>query len=315
MNEESCGAAADGDGDALGCQVALYFDGATLFAASVDPAQPARANGVPLGIGWTPLPFPAVLEIGQSRFLYEMARGGEGGPPPPEPRTMVRGSDPDALTRVWSRGALSSVLQRERAAAREREPATMVGRAPAEASAFEAAVVPAVSRTAESARTENTARRDTGFLGSLSRRARQRYTRMSRGTRRALLMLPVLALASYLVLSPDPDDAPRRPTRRPSPPPSAAAASAASAAPVHSETGASSVPAAQAPAPATLAPRGSDNTKGERTPEGRAIDAAARGAYGEAAALYDRLAQEHPDRPEFASAARILRARPRTVAP
>jgi hypothetical protein len=45
-----------------------------------------------------------------------------------------------------------------------------------------------------------------------------------------------------------------------------------------------------------------------RTAEARAADAAARGATADAVALYEALASAHPERPEFASAARILKA-------
>jgi hypothetical protein len=46
----------------------------------------------------------------------------------------------------------------------------------------------------------------------------------------------------------------------------------------------------------------------KRTDEARAADAAARGATAEAIALYEEIAADHPERIEFATAARILKA-------
>jgi len=43
--------------------------------------------------------------------------------------------------------------------------------------------------------------------------------------------------------------------------------------------------------------------------ERAAVDAVVAGSYADAARLYDQLAATHPDRPAYAEAARILRAK------
>jgi hypothetical protein len=333
-NEEAC----------LPIRARMYFDGATLFAASVDPVRPVRANGIPLSTAWTPIPFPAVLEIGASRLLYENAWNEEQRTvtvqsPAEESEALTRvvqAREGDALTRVWTRGALSNILDRERAAcasvmpstaraapsslelaAGEQEPSTVIGPPPVGPLAFRATTERLPSALEEQTQTQSAAR--PSVLRTLGLRAREQYARMSRGTRRALLILPIMAWAVYSMRGPEPE-APASPARRPALSASAASASAAfggalATAPPSPEASAGGATHATLPAPAPASPRASEGARGYRTTEARAIDAAARGAYAEAAELYDRLAEQYPERREFASAARILRARHPTGGP
>jgi hypothetical protein len=336
-SQEDCGTAEEGR---LASRARVYFDGDTLFAASVDPLRPVRANGIPLSTGWTPIPFPAVLEIGASRLLYENAWNEEQRtvtvPSPAEESEaltrVVQAREGDALTRVWTRGALSNILDRERAACgavsgelsavscqapAAEEASTVIGPPPVGPVAFRATTAMLAAALEEETQTQSTSRPST--LRTLGLRAREQYARLSRGTRRALLVLPVMAWAVYAMRDPEPE-APASPARRPAVTSSAASASTAAGGPVataapNREASSGDVMRPTSPAPAPSSPRASDGARGYRTTEARAIDAAARGAYAEAAELYDRLAEQYPERREFASAARILRARHPTGTP
>jgi hypothetical protein len=67
-------------------------------------------------------------------------------------------------------------------------------------------------------------------------------------------------------------------------------------------------PMARGGSPGPLARSGSAVT-GTDTLEREAVDALARGTFGQAAALYDRLGQAHPEDPRFRVAARLARRR------
>lgn len=49
--------------------------------------------------------------------------------------------------------------------------------------------------------------------------------------------------------------------------------------------------------------------RGKKTDERKAIDAAFTGKFTEAAELYEQLARENPNRPAYAEAAKIMRAK------
>lgn len=150
-------------------------------------------------------------------------------------------------------------------------------------------------------------------------------------------LLPVAFFAVYVLFGDNQSQAQRA---RPAP---HASASATASAPPQASTPATvapppSVPATQAPASATpppppstpapptarKAPERPSNTSrhgpssapaeppappGGKTPERLAVDAVVAGAYADAARRYETLAREHPDKPVYEEAARILRSK------
>lgn len=150
------------------------------------------------------------------------------------------------------------------------------------------------------------------FGVSLREHAIDDFRRSGRSSRIVLLGLPVIC---YLALSPELAPAPSvRNEHRP-------ATARPESAPITEPAGASSrssTPKVQPPTPIgdelpvrpgsveQTSKRGGSN---QPTLEARAADAADRGAYAQAAGLYDQLASRHPDQPKFVSAARIFRAR------
>jgi len=91
------------------------------------------------------------------------------------------------------------------------------------------------------------------------------------------------------------------PPSTPPPPPSTPAPPTARKAPERPSSASKRAPssaAAEAPAP-----------PGGKTPERLAVDAVVAGAYADAARRYETLAHEHPDKPVYEEAARILRSK------
>jgi hypothetical protein len=313
----------------------IYFDGATLFAASIDLGHPVLVNHAPLGLDWSEVPCPSIIDLGSSRLVYEGAGDSQAEPAPSRDRG-------EALTRVQSREALSSILSDERHQARSRGPApddSWDGRTPhrvAKVDALEAPTVvgPAPSpvastvtrrydeapagdhplaATTDRGRTDDTARRlRKGTLLRLFERVRDDFRRTPVRSRLLFLGLPVFAWGALTFARPPDADTERAAQ------PVAAALSDTPAGPARTATAQRSLPPSAVPPPipsaSTVAvypagPAPSGTLAEKRTLEARAADAAARGAFSEAASLYERLAELHPERSEFASAARILRAK------
>lgn len=131
-------------------------------------------------------------------------------------------------------------------------------------------------------------------LASLRARMADDFRRAPRSMRILLFALPVVAWAALGFGRTAPELAP------PAEPATAHSALPPARAP-HVE------PARPLPLPAR-APV-SNVMRGRRTLEATAADAAARGAFPEALNLYRELAQMSPERPEFASAVRILQSK------
>jgi hypothetical protein len=139
-------------------------------------------------------------------------------------------------------------------------------------------------------------------LRRLGARVRDDFRRSSPIVRLVFVALPAVAWSVLALGEPETTGAERRAAIAPRP--NVVAPAAGSSAPLRPTGAATDVPLLAAPS--TPGPR-SATAPGGRTDEARAADAAARGAYVEAIALYESLASAHPDRPEFGSAARILK--------
>jgi hypothetical protein len=376
---------------ALGSTAKAYFDGETLFVASLDRSRPAVANQMPLPVAWTPLPCPSVIDLGASHLAYEAMPNGEV-------RQAEGARDADTLTRVWSRGVVANFMLPESQGAPAPSDPAALGRttvimgspAPAKPSSPPAMLTTTIrlgrgepnaapSAPGESTRTSfveavtiirspgstvalpstlrgggspqprqsmrsETAARPPHLLRRLTARAREDLRRTPRAVRIVFVALPVLGWAALTLARPSGGDA--------EPPPEAASLTAAHDRPsptpaVQSGARAENAVLPSAPPPASQGPTGptgavppasrgstgtgtgaapsdvqSNDPHGEhedpssagRTLQARAADAAARGAYPLAASFYDRLAELHPDRSEFLSAARIMRAKPAELA-
>ena len=143
------------------------------------------------------------------------------------------------------------------------------------------------------------------------KRARAELAETRPALRLAGLALPLVA---WIALEPDAPVARGASATAPEPPralsPEKRSESLASSQPLVADAPARSADASVTieqvqPRPAESArPKG----RGEQSLEARAADAAARGATSEAIALYEELCARHPERSEYAAAARILRA-------
>lgn len=146
-----------------------------------------------------------------------------------------------------------------------------------------------------------------------------------------IFMVPFLIVGVLLLLV---DEEPPAPTRRPTARKTVTTTAAPSPAIVATATGSSSSDRASLASSDTQAPRASAGTEptphpgaasgdagadepppGVPTLERQAVDAVAAGNYVKAIGFYDQLAQHNPDRPAFAEAARILRAKVDAGAP
>jgi hypothetical protein len=124
--------------------------------------------------------------------------------------------------------------------------------------------------------------------------------------RKVILLLAVLSIGTILALCTHRSVARERPNYT-------AASSNRPALPAASPTATTTAPermdkppdrSAASPAPA---PDGPSSVSGTGTLEREAVDALARGNFAQAASLYDRLVQVHPNDPLFREAARIAR--------
>ncbi len=324
----------------------VYFNGQDLFVQSADASSPLLVNGAPAPLDWSPVSPPCEIKMGGVTLGYALSERPLSIPaPPPRPPPPRAAPAPDLdFGPSPRRGAPRQPEQEDEETRLQPIEAIAAGRMAKAAPASQPAYAPAPSQpvfapAAPPSQPVFAPPPSQPVFAPPSQPAfmpapqappsaplpaappaqeswiKARWREAS-GPQRALVLLLPLLIASVWIIFTDPAPPPRvdkKQAANTAPPSSASASAKASAAPAasveapappSSPSSDKASPSGQASASPVAPPASSGKTR-----EREAADAVARGAFEEAAKIYEELAKENPGKEVYAEAARILRAK------
>jgi len=304
----------------------LYFDGETVFVQSAGTRFVVTVDGKPVGTEWSPLQAPCRIQMGGVVLRLDEALDDEGQTVamdhPPQrvvPSNPAPVSAPSA--RPFKPGEFSAAP--DDGATRVQDIATgsrNIGRPSNPMMRSGSPMMPIASQPPAPGTTDQTAHTQTASgqsaLADAIARARAAFNAMSMPMKLSTAAIPLLLMLVLMM----PSGSPPPKTKRVADGGGLRDASSAAM----TDAG-STAPLPNAASTATLADDDPDGgiieltdpdsgaivrmPRGKKTDERKAIDAAFTGKFTEAAELYEQLARENPNRPAYAEAAKIMRAK------